>query len=130
MEELCDTLAATALCALGASAPNPVRSAIKHFRGEFEAHIREKRCPSLACMSLFHYDIDTKLCNGCSLCQKNCPSDAIYGEHKKPKHIEQDSCVKCGNCQTVCPPKLHAVSKVAGRAPLTENSPLLRQKAG
>jgi NADH-quinone oxidoreductase subunit F len=130
MEELCDTLAATSLCALGTSAPNPVRSALRHFRSEFEAHIKEKRCPSLACMSLFHYDIDAKLCNGCSLCQKNCPSDAIHGAHKKSKTIDQVSCVKCGNCETVCPPKLHAVSKVAGRAPLTENSPLLRQKAG
>jgi len=130
MEELCDTLAATALCALGTSAPNPVRSAIKHFRSEFEAHIREKRCPSLACMDLFHYDINTRLCNGCSLCQKNCPSDAIRGEHKKPKTIDQESCVKCGNCETVCPPKLDAVSKVAGRAQLPEHSPLLHQKTG
>ena len=130
MEELCDTVATTSLCALGTSSPNPVRSALKHFRSEFEAHIREKRCPSLACMSLFHYDIDAKSCNGCSLCQKNCPSDAIHGEHKKPKYIDQGSCVKCGNCETVCPPKLHAVSKVAGRAQLPEDSPFLRQKTG
>ena len=122
LEEICDTLEATALCALGTSAPNPVRSAIKHFRSEFETHIREKRCPSLACMSLIHYSIDGELCNGCSVCRKNCPPNAILGEPKKPHRIDQGLCVKCGNCFTLCPPKIRAISKRDGNVPATEQS--------
>ncbi len=129
LEELCDTIEATALCALGTSAPYPVRSAIKHFRGEFEAHIREKRCPSLACMNLIHYSIDAELCNGCSLCRKNCPPNAIHGEAKKPHRIDQATCVKCGNCLTVCPPKTRAISKRDGNAPATEQSTSMSPRA-
>jgi NADH:ubiquinone oxidoreductase subunit F (NADH-binding)/(2Fe-2S) ferredoxin/Pyruvate/2-oxoacid:ferredoxin oxidoreductase delta subunit len=115
LEEICDMLGATALCALGTSAPFPVRSAIQHFRSEFDAHIREKRCPSLVCMDLIHYQIDEK-CNGCSLCRKSCPADAIVGVHKQRHEIDQAACVKCGNCVSVCPPKVHAISKVQGGA--------------
>lgn len=122
LEELCDTMEATSLCALGTSAPYPVRSAIKHFRGEFEAHIREKRCPSLSCMNLIHYDIDAEVCNGCSLCRKNCPSNAIHGEAKKVHTIDQVACVKCGNCLTLCPPKTRAIRKLDGIAPGTQPS--------
>jgi NADH-quinone oxidoreductase subunit F len=114
LEELCDMLGGTALCALGTSAPFPVRSAIKHFRDEFEAHIRERRCPSLVCMDLLHYDIDNDRCNGCSVCRKNCPADAIHGEHKKRHEIDQDLCVKCGNCVSMCPPKVRAIHKLPG----------------
>lgn len=120
LEELCDTMEATSLCALGTSAPYPVRSAIKHFRQEFEAHIREKRCPSLACMNLIHYDIDAEVCNGCSLCRKNCPSNAIHGEPKKVHTIDQIACVKCGNCLTLCPPKTRAIKKRDGIGPGTQ----------
>jgi NADH-quinone oxidoreductase subunit F len=129
LEELCDTLEVTALCALGKSAQNPVRSAIKHFRGEFEAHIREKRCPSMSCVNLIHYSIDAETCTGCSLCRKNCPPNAIHGEPKKPHRIDQAACVKCGNCYTLCPPKIRAISKVDGRVPATEQTTSASQSA-
>lgn len=129
LEELCDTMEATSLCALGTSAPYPVRSAIKHFRAEFDAHIREKRCPSLACMSLIHYAIDGERCNGCSLCRKNCPAEAIHGEPKKPHTIDQVACVKCGACLTLCPPKTRAIEKRDGVAPYNEEVTSVRQRA-
>jgi len=118
LEELCDLLKDTSLCALGSSAAFPVLSAIKHFRGEFEAHIKDKRCPSLVCTDLLHYEIDAKACPGCSICKKECPSEAIIGVHKKPYVIDQAKCVKCGNCLSACPPKIDAIHKIAGPAPV------------
>jgi TPP-dependent indolepyruvate ferredoxin oxidoreductase alpha subunit len=73
-------------------------------------------------MNLIHYSINGELCNGCSLCRKNCPPNAILGEAKKPHRIEQALCVKCGNCLTVCPPKIRAITKRDGNVPATEQS--------
>ncbi|GAB6277693.1 MAG: NADH-quinone oxidoreductase subunit NuoF [Rectinema sp.] len=112
LEELCDMIAEASLCALGKSAANPVRSALKHFRPEFEAHIDEKRCPALVCQDLLHYGIDEKKCEGCGLCRRECPAGAIFGETKKPHLIDQALCVKCGNCLVVC--RFGAVRKLAG----------------
>jgi len=114
LEELCDLLADASMCALGATAPNPVRSALKHFRGEFEAHVRERRCPSLVCRDLYRYEIDASTCAGCLICKRECPADAIVGEGKAPRRIDQAKCTKCGNCLTACPARFGAVHKVAG----------------
>jgi len=115
--DLSDLLKDASLCALGTSAPFPVESAIKHFRSEFDEHIRNKRCPALVCMDLIHYVIDETLCPGCSLCRKECPTEAILGTHKGRHTIIQEKCVKCGNCLQVCPAKFHAVRKAPGAAP-------------
>ena len=40
------------LCFLGGSAPNPVLSAIRYFRDEYEAHIKDKKCPAGVCKAL------------------------------------------------------------------------------
>ena len=127
--ELCDLLEDASLCALGGSAPFPVRSAIKHFRHEFEAHIREKRCPSLVCMDLVEYQIAQDECPGCSVCKKACPSEAVVGVHKKPYTIDQSKCVKCGNCLTVCPPKIGAVHKVPKHVPSPKVVPIAARSA-
>jgi NADP-reducing hydrogenase subunit HndC len=116
LEELCGLLRDASLCALGQSAPFPVLSALKHFRPEFEAHLREHRCPALACQPLMHYAIDRSRCDGCHLCAKECPTGAITGTPKTQHVIDQLKCNKCGNCQKVCPQKRHAVSKVPGAA--------------
>ncbi len=116
LEELCDLLADASLCALGSSAPFPVRSAFKHFRHEFETHIREKCCPALVCKELIHYEIDAAKCTGCLICKRECPTEAIFGAAKTPSKIDQARCTKCGNCQVVCPAKFGAVIKVAGAA--------------
>jgi NADH-quinone oxidoreductase subunit F len=118
IEELCDLLADTSLCALGTSAPNPVRSALKHFRPEFEAHIKQKRCPSLACRDLLHYEIDAKKCEGCLICKRECPTSAIAGEARKVHRIDYAKCTKCGNCLTVCPPRFSAVRRAPGLSPV------------
>ena len=102
LEELCYAIKDGALCGLGQTAPNPVLTTIKYFREECEAHINEQRCPAGECVSLITYTIDAEKCIGCSACAKQCPTNAITGEVKKPFVIDADACIKCGNCKTVC----------------------------
>ena len=89
------------------TAPNPVLSTIKYFRNEYEAHIRDKKCPAGVCKPLFHYEIDIEACNGCTLCAKRCPEKAITGEKKKPHKLNREKCIKCGICYDAC--KFNAV---------------------
>jgi len=90
------------LCGLGQTAPNPVLSTIKYFRDEYEAHIRDKKCPSKVCKALLVYSIDEKVCKACGVCLRACPAKAITGEKKVPHKIDQAKCVKCGSCYDVC----------------------------
>ena len=103
LEELGDLLEATALCALGKTAANPVRSTLRYFREEYETHIRERRCPAKVCRGLFAYEIDPETCKGCGICAKNCPVEAISGERKQPHGIDQTICTRCGTCLEKCP---------------------------
>lgn len=91
-----------ALCALGGSAPNPVLSTLLYFRDELETHIRDKRCPAKVCKDLINYSITPGLCNGCSLCAKQCPAGAISGIEEKVHLIDGSLCTKCGACAEVC----------------------------
>ncbi|MBN1771769.1 MAG: NADH-quinone oxidoreductase subunit NuoF [Deltaproteobacteria bacterium] len=92
----------SSLCGLGQTAPNPVLTTVKYFREEYEAHIRDKRCPAHSCNALVNYVIDPEKCNGCTLCAKACPSGAIVGERKKPHTISLEKCIKCGRCIATC----------------------------
>ncbi len=109
LEELANTIKATALCGLGQTAPNPVLATIKFFRDEYEAHIYEKRCPAGHCKALARYTIDPEKCKGCSACSRKCPVNAISGVIKSPFVIDQDKCIKCGTCMDTC--KFGAISK-------------------
>ncbi|WP_456399210.1 NADH-quinone oxidoreductase subunit NuoF [Mesoaciditoga sp.] len=110
LEELALTIKDTALCGLGQTAPNPVLSTLKYFRDEYEAHIKEKRCPAKSCKALIAYQIDPNACVGCTACAKACPVGAISGEVRKVHEIDQEKCIKCGSCYEVC--KFDAVKKV------------------
>lgn len=103
LEELAVKVKEGSLCGLGQTAPNPVLSTLKYFRDEYEAHIRDKKCPAKQCKALITYIIDPEKCRSCGLCAKKCPVNTIKGEKKQPYEIIQDSCIKCGNCLEVCP---------------------------
>ncbi|KRQ88136.1 NADP-reducing hydrogenase subunit HndC [Caloramator mitchellensis] len=103
LEELSYQIKNTALCGLGQTAPNPVLSTLKYFRDEYEAHVKEKRCPAGVCKSLMKYTIIAEKCKGCSICAKNCPVSAISGKVKELFVIDQNKCVKCGVCMEKCP---------------------------
>ena len=112
LEEMGHYIIDGTLCALGGTAPNPVLTTIKYFRDEYEAHIREKRCPAGKCKSLITYYIDAEACTGCMLCAKKCPTSCITGERKQPHVLDVANCIKCDTCRQVC--KFDAVKVRSG----------------
>jgi len=110
LKSLAGLLEGTALCALGKTAANPVLSTIRYFPEEYDAHIREQRCPAKECKGLFRYRIDPEACKACGICRKECPVDAISGEKNVPYVIDQEKCTLCGTCLDKCP--FSAVIKV------------------
>ncbi len=102
LETLSNDIKSASLCGLGQTAPNPVLSTIKYFRDEYEAHIKDKKCPAKACRDMLTFSILEDFCKGCGLCIKACPAGAITGEKKKPHTINESACIKCGSCFDVC----------------------------
>jgi NADH-quinone oxidoreductase subunit F len=100
--ELADKIKVSSLCGLGQTAPNPVLTTIKYFRDEYEAHIKQKKCPAHSCKELLTYEIIAGKCVGCTACARVCPSSCIAGSVKKPHVIDQSKCVKCGSCVAKC----------------------------
>ncbi len=112
LESMALNIKRTSLCGLGQTAPNPVLTTIRYFRDEYEAHVREKRCPAGKCEALIAYAIDPDACTGCMLCAKKCPTACISGEKKQPHVIDTAECIKCDTCRQVC--KFDAVRVASG----------------
>ncbi len=111
LEELCLAVRDGALCGLGQTAPNPVLTALRYFRPEFEAHTAvEKRCPAHACAALLQYEIDAEKCRGCTACARKCPVGAIAGNVRQPHTIDKNQCIRCGACFAAC--RFDAVSRL------------------
>ena len=108
LEELSYKVKDGSLCGLGQTAPNPVLTTIKYFRNEYEDHINNKKCTAKQCSALIKYVIDPEKCVGCTVCAKACPVSCISGERKEPHLINQDACIKCGQCYQKC--KFDAIS--------------------
>ncbi len=120
IDRLCHTMEVASLCALGKSAPYPVTSTIKYFRDEYEAHIVDKMCPAGVCRDLITYEINDK-CTGCLVCLRHCPVEAITGEKQKLHVIDQDACISCGICDSVC--KFDAVDIKSGGIVVSRTQP-------
>jgi len=102
LQELCQVVKEASLCGLGKTVPNPVLSTLRYFRHEYDAHIRDKKCPAGVCRALIRFSIDPAKCTGCTACALACPQKAISGEKKKPHAIDQGLCIKCGICFDTC----------------------------
>jgi NADH-quinone oxidoreductase subunit F len=102
LEELSEQIKDGSLCGLGQTAPNPVLTTLKYFRNEYEAHIKEKRCPAGSCAKLLTYEVIPEMCTGCRACAINCPTDCIDGDKKEIHFIRQDECIHCGMCYSKC----------------------------
>ena len=133
IEDIAEVMQDASLCALGTTAANPALSTLRYFRDEYEAHIKEKRCPAKACKALTSYYIDPEKCTACRICFRNCPTEAIHGDKNIVHWIEQEKCIKCNTCFEVCPPRFNAVRRISGEplppspAPGTE---VIREKKG
>ena len=102
LEELCISIKDGSLCGLGQTAPNPVLTTIRYFRDEYEAHIRDKKCPACECSALLTISIDPAKCTGCTVCARKCPVECISGARKEPHVIDQAACIKCKQCVSSC----------------------------
>jgi NADH-quinone oxidoreductase subunit F len=114
IEDIAEVMQDASLCALGTTASNPALTTLKYFRDEYEAHIKEKRCPAKACKALTSYYIDPEKCTACMICFRNCPTEAIHGDKGIIHWIEQEKCIKCNTCFEVCPPRFSAVRRISG----------------
>ena len=114
LEDLSEVLSEASLCALGKSAPNPFRSTLRYFRDEYEAHIKEKRCPALSCRKLISFYIEPEKCRSCMICMRKCPVHAIDGAKRTIHIIDQNTCNQCGTCLEVCPARFDAVRTLSG----------------
>jgi NADH-quinone oxidoreductase subunit F len=108
LENIANLVKNNSLCGLGQTAPNPVLTTLKYYRAEYEAHIREKKCPAHSCTKLLTYTIND-VCNGCKACGRVCPSGAITGELKEKHVIDHAKCIQCDECFKTC--KFHAIDK-------------------
>jgi len=126
LENLSRDIKMGSLCGLGKTAPNPVITSLRYFRDEYNAHIKEKRCPAGMCRSLTAFYIDLEKCaRGCDACVGSCPVEAIFTTRDRKKAVDQSLCVKCGECLVACPTEYSAVKKIspAHLAPIIERPP-------
>jgi len=122
--ELGEQVKAGSLCGLGQTAPNPVLTTIRYFQDEYEEHINKQRCPALVCKELISYCILPDKCQGCGICLRDCPVEAISGGKRMVHIIDQSKCSKCGTCLDVCPAKFSAVVKVSGEKVSVPDEPI------
>jgi NADH-quinone oxidoreductase subunit F len=126
LQQLSEDVKNGSLCGLGKTAPNPVLTSLRYFHEDYEAHVKEKRCPGKMCRPLIAYYIDLEKCaRGCNACEGCCPVDAVFITRDRKRGIDLSKCVKCGECVVACPPEYDAVRRVSPPhlAPVVERPP-------
>ncbi|MGZ7134642.1 MAG: NADH-ubiquinone oxidoreductase-F iron-sulfur binding region domain-containing protein [Methanobacterium sp.] len=113
LKELAEGIKSGSLCGLGQSAPNPVLTTIGFFKDEYDAHIKEGKCPALSCKEYIQYEINQEKCNRCMLCLRSCPVGAVSGGKKQIHMINPEKCIKCGTCLDTCSAKFDAVECIS-----------------
>jgi NADH-quinone oxidoreductase subunit F len=132
LEKIAEVTKNASLCALGQTSANPLLTTLRYFSDEYEAHIKEKRCPALVCKELISYYIDPEQCQACMICQRNCPVNAVIGGRMKIHVIDQSKCIKCGSCYDLCPSRFGAVKKISGEpvpSPIPGEARLIKRKS-
>jgi NADH:ubiquinone oxidoreductase subunit F (NADH-binding)/(2Fe-2S) ferredoxin/ferredoxin len=124
LERLANQIKGGSLCQLGQTAPNPVLTTLRYFMDEYKAHILEKRCPARVCPKLISYYILPDKCQGCGICERICPMEAIRGGKRLVHIIDQEKCIKCGACYDACPPRFKAIAKVSGEKVAVPKKPI------
>ncbi|MDD5339448.1 MAG: NADH-quinone oxidoreductase subunit NuoF [Dehalococcoidales bacterium] len=124
LEKLANDIKSGSLCQLGQTAPNPVLTTLKYFMDEYKAHIEEKRCPARVCAKMIDYYILPDKCQGCGICARTCPVEAITGDKRMVHIIDQKKCIKCGACYDSCPPRFNAIAKVSGEKVKVPKEPI------
>lgn len=130
LQKIAEVTRDSSLCALGQTSANPMLTTLRYFKDEYEAHIKEKRCPALVCKELISYYIDPEKCVACMICYRNCPVNAVIGEKNKVHIIDQEKCIKCGSCYDMCPSRFSAVKKISGEPippPVSEDKRLVKR---
>ncbi|ALC15059.1 NADH dehydrogenase subunit F [Desulfuromonas soudanensis] len=102
LEDMAYDIKKSSLCGLGQTAPNPVLSTLRYFRHEYEAHIKEKRCPSNSCKPLLKFEVVDGACKKCGLCFRVCPVDAVRWEKGQLAVIDKEKCTQCTSCYDAC----------------------------
>jgi len=123
LAQLSEDIKTGSLCGLGKTASNPVLTTLRYFKDDYEAHVKEKRCPGMVCRPLIAFYIDLEKCaRGCDACVGCCPVEAVFTTSTRKKGIDQSLCVKCGECVVACPPEYDAVRRVSppALAPIIE----------
>jgi NADH-quinone oxidoreductase subunit F len=131
LQRLSEDVKNGSLCGLGKTAPNPVLTSLRYFFEDYEAHVKEKRCPGKMCRPLIAYYIDLEKCaRGCNACEGCCPVDAVFITRDRKRGIDPVKCVKCGECVAACPPEYDAVRRVSppDLAPVVERPPTEEKK--
>ena len=114
IREIAEVMADASLCALGTTAANPVLTTLRYFGEEYDAHIKDKRCPARFCKNLTSYYIAPEKCSACLICLRHCPTSAVVGDKGIVHWIDQEKCTKCGICFEVCSDRFSAVVRISG----------------
>ncbi len=122
LAELFRILRENAGCEQARTAAGNLLFALENYPDEWEAHIKRKRCPALACKKLISVHILPENCQGCGDCTGSCFAGAIAGGPGMIHVIDPETCNRCGACLAIC--QYNAIQKAGAIKPKTPETPV------